>query len=87
MYSAHNDSSVVCDRDFNSRAPISDLEESTVSPVKKKLKKSESKEDVLNALLQSAVLTMQMKVELAKHHDDREKSVRGDSIEMNGSVQ
>ena len=73
MYSAHNDSSVVCDRDFNSRAPISDLEESTVSPVKKKLKKSESKEDVLNALLQSADLTMQMKVELAKRHDDHEE--------------
>ena len=75
-YSARNDSSVVRDRDFNSRAPISDSEESTVSPVKKKLKKSESKDDVLNALLQSAVSTMQKKVELAKHRDDHEEEER-----------
>ena len=41
-------------------------------PVKKKLKKSESKEDVLNSLLQSAVTTMQMKVELAKCHEEHD---------------
>ena len=70
-FSAHDDSSVVHHHEFNSQAPISDSsDESTTSPVKKKLKKSESKEDVLNLLLQSAVSMMQMKVELAKHCDE-----------------
>jgi hypothetical protein len=70
-YSAHDDSSVVRHREFNSQAQISDSsDESTTSLVKKKLKKSESKEDVLNSLLHSAVSTMQMKVELAKRRDE-----------------
>ncbi|KAF8336086.1 hypothetical protein F5887DRAFT_920968 [Amanita rubescens] len=75
---ARDDSTVIRHRDFNSRATISDSsDESTTTPLKKKLKKTESKEDItLNSLLQSAVTTMQMKVELAKRREEREDEDR-----------